>query len=157
MKTKITKPFKKQTSTKCLKALILITLFPLLTIIGLSETVDYTLSDITIPKPVKAVVAVEIKQGEIREVTAYNSVPWQTDDSPCVSADGTNICELDYNVCATNAFPLGTKLYVDKLGECVVHDRMNKRYKERVDWYMKMDVERARAFGLQKLLVTKVD
>ena len=94
----------------------------------------------------------------IREVTMYTSRPEETDETPCISADGTNICEVDYNVCATNAFPIGTRLYVDKLGECIVKDRMNKRYgKNSIDWYVKDDLVRALKFGRQKLLVTVLD
>lgn len=98
------------------------------------------------------ITLVDVSKGTIREITMYNSVPEQTDSTPCVSADGTNICKVDYNVCATNAFPFGTRLYIDKLGECIVKDRMNPRYQERVDWYAGMDVERAVNFGKQKLL-----
>jgi len=112
---------------------------------------------ITSPEPKSEEISLYgIKSETIREVTMYNSLPEQTDDTPCISADGTNICELDYNVCATNAFPFGTVLYVDKLGECVVHDRMNKRYKERIDWYAKMDLQRALNFGIQNLAVMEV-
>ncbi len=97
---------------------------------------------------------IDVNNGTIREITMFNSLPEQTDDTPCISADGTNICEVDYNVCATNAFPFGTKLYVDGLGECIVKDRMNTRYRNAVDFYAGMDVERAKKFGRQNLLVS---
>jgi len=95
--------------------------------------------------------------GIIREVTMYTSRPEETDETPCISADGTNICEVDYNVCATNAFPIGTRLYVDKLGECIVKDVMSRKYQHRIDWYAGTDVERALAFGIQRLRVKKLD
>ena len=84
-------------------------------------------------------------------VTAYNSLPWQTDATPCIGAQGTDICEIyeaGENVCAANFVPLGTVLEVEGLGECVVRDRMNARYYYRVDWYMGMDLDGARALGV---------
>lgn len=85
-------------------------------------------------------------------VSAYNSVPWQTDDTPCIGAQGTDICVLldqGLNTCAANFLPLGTMLEVDGLGTCEVRDRMNARYHYRVDWYMGMDIASARQFGVQ--------
>lgn len=85
-------------------------------------------------------------------VTAYNSVPEQTDDTPCIGAQGTDICEIyaaGENVCAANFVPLGTKLEVEGLGTCIVRDRMNARYTKRIDWYMGMDIKGARQFGVR--------
>jgi len=85
-------------------------------------------------------------------VTAYNSVPGQTDATPCIGAAGTDICKYlaaGSNTCAANFVPLGTVLKVEGLGTCVVRDRMNARYYYRVDWYMGMDVAAARKFGVQ--------
>lgn len=85
-------------------------------------------------------------------VTAYNSVPWQTDSTPCIGAQGTDICaylEAGSNTCAANFVPLGTVLEVEDLGTCVVRDRMNARYYYRVDWYMGMDIASAKSFGVQ--------
>ncbi len=85
-------------------------------------------------------------------VSAYNSVAWQTDDTPCIGAQGTDICTLreqGEEVCAANFVPLGTVLRVEGLGDCVVRDRMNARYYYRVDWYMGMDIAAARQWGVQ--------
>lgn len=85
-------------------------------------------------------------------VTAYNSVPWQTDDTPCIGAQGTDICRLleqGENTCAANFVPLGTMLEVEGLGTCMVRDRMNARYHYRVDWYMGMNITEARKHGVQ--------
>lgn len=84
-------------------------------------------------------------------VTAYNSVPGQTDSTPCIGAQNTDICkylEMGSNTCAANFVPLGTEIYVEGLGTCVVRDRMNARYTYRIDWYMGMDVASARSFGV---------
>jgi len=90
-------------------------------------------------------------------ISAYNSVPWQTDATPCIGAQGTDICEYyerGEDVCAANFVPLGTILEVEGLGECTVRDRMNARYYYRVDWYMGMDVAAARSFGIQQKAVS---
>ena len=108
------------------------------------------------PKPTSQVEIANVPRGTIREVSMYTSRKQETDNSPCISADGTNICKVKYNVCASNAFPLGTKLYVEGLGECIVKDRMNRRYKNAVDWYAGMDLQRALRFGRRKLLVVEL-
>ena len=98
----------------------------------------------------------------IRVVTAYNvGDPSQTDDTPCISANGENICRALANGemrCAANFVPLGSRLYVDKIGVCLVTDRMNKRYRNRVDIAMQKDEYRkALRFGQQKLHVKILD
>ena len=100
-----------------------------------------------------------IKSKTIRYVTAYNAGdPNQTDDTPCISADNSNICERlerGEQVCAANFVPLGTKLHVDKIGVCTVTDRMNRRYRNRVDIAMpKEKYKEALTFGRQKLMVS---
>jgi 3D (Asp-Asp-Asp) domain-containing protein len=99
-----------------------------------------------------------VESETIRIVTAYNAGdPNQTDDTPCVSADGENLCRAlakGEKRCAANFVPLGTSLHVDKFGVCVVTDRTNKRYRNRVDIAMQKDeYDKARRFGRQKLHV----
>jgi 3D (Asp-Asp-Asp) domain-containing protein len=96
--------------------------------------------------------------GTIRFVTAYNvGDPGQCDDTPCISANNENICDaLDKGLlrCAANFVPLGTLLRVDKVGVCTVTDRMNRKYRNRVDIAMKLvDKRKALRFGKQKLYV----
>jgi 3D (Asp-Asp-Asp) domain-containing protein len=96
--------------------------------------------------------------GTIRVVTAYNAGDvTQCDDTPCISANNENICEaLDkgLNRCAANFVPLGTTLHIDKVGYCLVTDRTNRRYKNRVDIAMKKtEKTKALRFGRQKLYV----
>jgi 3D (Asp-Asp-Asp) domain-containing protein len=125
-----------------------------------------------IPSPV-AIASPEVKSEEIsvyqvksetiREVTAYNAGdPYQTDDSPCISANGEDIClalEKGYNRCAANFVPFGTELQIisPETGwefQCLVVDRMNSRYPNRVDIAMKLsEKDRAIKFGMQKLVV----
>ena len=104
----------------------------------------------------------KVKSETIRVVTAYNvGDPRQTDDTPCISANGENICRAlaqGEMRCAANFVPLGSHLYVDKIGVCLVTDRMNRRYRNRVDIAMRKDEYRkARRFGKQKLQVKILD
>ena len=98
------------------------------------------------------------KNSTIREVSAYNvGDVYQCDDTPCISANNEDIClalELNKKRCAANFVPLGTTLVIDNYGECLVTDRMNSRFKNRVDIAMKYnEKERALKFGVQKLKV----
>ena len=104
----------------------------------------------------------KVKSETIRVVTAYNvGDPRQTDDTPCISANGENICRAlaeGEMRCAANFVPLGSRLHVDKVGVCLVTDRMNRRYRNRVDIAMQKDEYRkARRFGRQKLHVKILD
>jgi len=97
-------------------------------------------------------------EGVVREITAYNAgVEAQTDDTPCISADGTDICQALARgelICASNFVPMGTRLYVEYYGTCTVHDRMNKRYKNRVDVAFSADqIDEAKKFGRRNLMV----
>ena len=91
----------------------------------------------------------------IRTVTFYYPVPWQTDNTPCISASGINICEATIKVCASNEFPFGTKLLID--GKvCEVQDRMNYRYTYRIDLFFK-DKESAANWGKRTVEVIKLN
>lgn len=96
--------------------------------------------------------------GMIREVTAYNvGIPEQTSANPCIGASGQDLCRLveaGRRVCAANFVALGTVLRIDRYGECVVLDRMHRRYPHRVDIAMREDeVGEAVNFGVRKLVV----
>lgn len=95
----------------------------------------------------------------IREVTAYNvGDPEQNYGNPCISANGENICvaiNTGFKRCAANFVPFGTQLYIATYGVCTVTDRMNSRYRNRVDIAMKKtEKDKALQFGLKKLKVT---
>ena len=103
-----------------------------------------------------------VRSQTIRVVTAYNAGdPGQTDDTPCISANGENICKAlakGKKRCAANFVPLGSHLHVEKIGVCRVTDRTNKRYRNRVDIAMQRDeYHEARRFGRQKLTVKIID
>lgn len=85
-------------------------------------------------------------------MTAYNSEAAQTDDSPCITANGFNVCEHGIeDTIAANFLPMGTRVKIpDLFGDriFVVRDRMNKRYTNRVDVWMK-DRSSAIKFGVK--------
>jgi len=74
-------------------------------------------------------------------VTAYNSEPGQTDSTPCITANGFNLCQNnEENVIAANFLPFGTMVkFPQYSGDTIytVQDRMNKRYAYRADIWMK--------------------
>lgn len=100
------------------------------------------------------------KPVEIIEIyaTAYNSLSWQTDSEPCITASGMNICERDIeDVVVTNYsyLPFGSKIKMPELfgdREFLVEDRMNERYTQTLDIWMK-DYFDAKEFGRQKIKV----
>jgi len=94
-------------------------------------------------------------RGLVREVTAYNvGVRRQTSGRPCLGATGENLCRLvarGLKVCAANFVDPETILNIEGYGECIVLDRMNRRFAHRVDIAMgKDEVDRALEFGIQR-------
>jgi 3D (Asp-Asp-Asp) domain-containing protein len=88
------------------------------------------------------------------KVTAYNSDPRQTDDSPCITASNYNVCAANTeNIVAANFVPLGTKMKIPALfGDRVfsVEDRTAKKYGDRVDVWRKHYAD-ARAQGIRQV------
>jgi 3D (Asp-Asp-Asp) domain-containing protein len=86
-------------------------------------------------------------------ITAYNSEVAQCDDSPCITANGFNVCEHGKeDTIAANFLKFGTKVRIPELfGDniFIVRDRMNKRYSERVDVWM-IEKQDARQFGVKR-------
>ncbi len=94
-----------------------------------------------------------VKKTSFHVFTAYNSEAAQTDDSPCITANGFNLCEHGIeDTVAANFLPMGTKIRIpDLFGDriFVVRDRMNKRYSDRVDVWM-LNKADAIKFGVKK-------
>jgi 3D (Asp-Asp-Asp) domain-containing protein len=88
-----------------------------------------------------AVKAYNIKKTYKVPISAYSSTVDQTDASPCITANGFNVCENnEENVIAANFLPFGTKVQIpDHFGDriFIVQDRMNARYTLKVDIWMK--------------------
>ncbi len=85
-------------------------------------------------------------------LTAYTSDPSQTDDTPCITASGFDLCEHAVeDVVAANFLPLGTRVRIPELyGDRVftVEDRMNERYYYKMDIWMQ-ELSDAKSFGVQ--------
>ena len=73
--------------------------------------------------------------------TAYSSEVAQTDSTPCITADGYNVCTHNTeDVIAANFLPMNAKVRIpDLYGDQIftVHDRMNPRYNYRIDLWKK--------------------
>lgn len=88
-------------------------------------------------------------------MTAYNSLPEQTDSNPFETAMGTT---TRHGIVAANFVPLGTyikipELYGDEV--FIVEDRMNARYDRRVDIWMEHYAD-ARKFGVKHNVTVEV-
>ena len=101
----------------------------------------------------------EVSHG-VHSMSAYTSETAQTDNSPCVTANGFNVCEhgLEDTV-AANFLPMGAKVKIPELfGDriFIVRDRMNSRFSERIDVWMRERSD-AMQFGVRsaRLVVLK--
>lgn len=95
-----------------------------------------------------------IPKKHVVSVSAYTSEVAQTDPSPCITANGFNLCEHNQeDVIATNMFAFGTKVRIPSIDPdrvFTVVDRMNSRYQNHVDIWMK-DKGDAIQFGRRTL------
>ena len=89
-------------------------------------------------------------------ITAYASLPEQTDSTPCITANGFNVCEHGIeDTIAANFLKYGTRVKMPEVfGDrvFVVRDRMNKRYQDRIDIWMKNKAD-AKQFGVKILKI----
>ena len=99
----------------------------------------------------------ELEENEVKNtlrftITAYNSEVGQCDATPCITANGFDLCKHGVeDSIATNDLPFGTKVKIpDYFGDrvFVVRDRMNKRYSDRIDVWM-LEKKEARTFGVK--------
>lgn len=94
-----------------------------------------------------------VKYSKYTTITAYNSLPGQTDSTPCITANGFNVCSHGIeDTVAANFLYFGTKIKIpDIFGDRIftVRDRMNERYTNRVDIWM---IDRDDALKLGKRL-----
>lgn len=88
-------------------------------------------------------------------ITAYSSVPWECDDSPFITADGSRVRD---GIVAANFLKFGTRIRIPELfGDKVfeVHDRMNKRFSNRIDIWMEK-VSDNQKFGIKHDILIEV-
>lgn len=116
---------------------------------------------VKIPEPTVKIAKTPVAKGEFYvTTTAYSSDVAQTDSTPCLTADGYNVCKAGVeNIIAANFLPIGTQVMIpDAFGDRIftVHDRMNKRYTNRVDIWM-TSRQRALNWGVRTVKVVVVE
>jgi hypothetical protein len=80
--------------------------------------------------------------------TGYNTVREQTDSTPCISANGQNICGVKNVVACPRWIDLGTQVKIgDKYYWCV--DRLATKYDDRFDISFDKDIQGALEYGKQ--------
>jgi len=93
-------------------------------------------------------------------ITAYSSNVFECDNSPCITANGFNVCEHDVeDTVAINSLKLGTKIRIPSVfgnRVFIVRDRTNKRFQKRLDIWMKNRKD-AIKFGVKRANVEIVD
>lgn len=102
----------------------------------------------------------EAREIKYLTLTAYNSLPGQTDNRPCEAASGKDLCAHNQeNVIAINGLPFGTLVrFPDLYGEKIftVVDRMNSRYtSSRADIWLK-NLSDAKNFGVKWRVKTEI-
>lgn len=105
-------------------------------------------------------VSDKVVSESVRVITAYNSEAAQTDASPCITANGFNVCEHGVeDTIAANFLKFGTKVKIPELfGDriFIVRDRMNKRHADRVDVWM-LDRTDALKFGKRTAKIVVIE
>lgn len=102
-----------------------------------SEEATVQKEPIKVPHVVEIAEALEDeKEPDMEEVTAkvtgYNTVPAQTDSTPCIAASGDNICGRDDVLACPRHYPLYSKFLIEgKEYTCL--DRTALKYNERFD------------------------
>ena len=89
-------------------------------------------------------------------LTAYASVPNETDSQPFITASGDTVAD---GIVAANFLPFGTKIQIPSIfGSKIftVEDRTNKKFSGRVDIWMP-SVEKAITFGLHRAKIVILD
>lgn len=84
--------------------------------------------------------------------TAFNSVEEQTDGSPCVSANGMQICGRKDILACPRKYSFGTLVKIEnRIFICA--DRLRDDNPKRFDWFYDKDIEGARQFGVRSVPV----
>ncbi|MEO0570407.1 MAG: hypothetical protein AAF039_01805 [Bacteroidota bacterium] len=92
-------------------------------------------------------------------VSAYNSVSWQTDGDPNITAWGDTLRPgLKAIAISRDLLELGlrhnTMVRIDTFADTFyVKDKMHRRWRNRIDLYMGDDVKAARQWGRKKLMI----
>ncbi len=117
----------------------------------LLQTNSYEIVNIDIPK-------VEEKQIErqyieqIFETTAYNTVPEQTDSTPCIAASGKNICGRNNVIACPRKYKFGTEFLIEEKSY-ICEDRLASRYDDRIDISFDKDIDSALQWGKRSITI----
>ena len=102
-------------------------------------------------------IAASCERSLVVTATAYNSLPEQTNDQPNLTAWGDSLIPGRQAIAVSrDLIPLGldhrTSVSIKGLsGKFLVLDKMNKRWKKRIDIYMGDDLEAARTWGKRQV------
>lgn len=92
-------------------------------------------------------------------VSAYNSVSWQTQGDPNIAAWGDTLKPGMKSIAVSRdllrmGLTHNTMVKIDTFPDTFyVKDKMNKRWKNRIDLYMGVDIKKAREWGRKKMLI----
>jgi 3D (Asp-Asp-Asp) domain-containing protein len=119
------------------------------------QSIAVAKNNVELPQLKKMAFSSRRVEERIVSMSAYTSRVQETDSTPCISADGTNICKYNGCVVASNDYPFDTVIIVEGFGECMVKDRMSSRYTGtgNMDLYFGKDLEGALEFGRKNLKV----
>lgn len=99
------------------------------------------------------------KQLEVT-ATAFNSVYWQTKSiNPSVAAWGDTLKAGMKTIAVSrdlldSGLSHNTKVFIEELNDTfLVKDKMNKRWRKKIDIYMGTDIQKARSFGKKKVTI----
>lgn len=85
------------------------------------------------------------------DTTWFTSTVQECDSTPFITADGTRVRNgiLAVSVDLLNTFDYGDSVYIEDLGWFTIHDRMNGRWKKRIDIWCE-DTHTALQNGIQR-------
>ncbi|MGX1930264.1 3D domain-containing protein [Flagellimonas sp. 2504JD4-2] len=92
-------------------------------------------------------------------VSAYNSVSWQTQGDPSIAAWGDTLKPGMKSIAVSRdllrmGLDHNTMVKIDTFPDTFyVKDKMNRRWRNRIDLYMGLDVKKAREWGRKKLFI----
>jgi len=92
--------------------------------------------------------------------TAYNSLAYQTSSNPNITAFGDSLIPgKKYIAVSRDLLDLGlthnTPVKIEGFDNVyIVKDKMNKRWKKRIDIYMGIDVKKAKKWGKQRVNIS---
>jgi 3D (Asp-Asp-Asp) domain-containing protein len=91
--------------------------------------------------------------------TAYNSLAYQTSSNPNITAFGDSLKPgLKYIAVSRDLLDMGlvhnTKVKIEGFEDVfIVKDKMNRRWRKRIDIYMGIDVKKAKKWGKKKVTI----